>query len=297
MVYKIRRIPEIVEYQHALLHRHKIEPTNEAHGYDGEYEFYTLIKNFSQCIVLWDIDIKNRYKGDVQYDFIIIHELTVYHFDIKNYSGLYSYQNDNLISSYQRIVKNPDPQLHRADRYLKSLTHQFDPLYDVESYNVFINETFYLENSPSNSRWLTRPKLLNKLKLLRLPNSNRANNKKFAEYIVNLHSERYKPVEVIPIQKLITGLRCPNCRLLNQLENSSCQSYQCLSCSFIVKNADVICYNLKELYILTGRPFTVKDVAMLYPTLHRSSVQRVLQHKFIKIGDSRASSYRPNDNT
>lgn len=57
-------------------------------GYIGEKQFYERIKNCDGT-KLWDLRLD--YHGEVQYDFLVIHDGYLFHFDIKNFSGHYSF--------------------------------------------------------------------------------------------------------------------------------------------------------------------------------------------------------------
>lgn len=57
-------------------------------GLSGERMFYNLLKNILEGIKIWDITLDNN--GSSQYDFLIVVDKVIYHFDVKNYSGVYT---------------------------------------------------------------------------------------------------------------------------------------------------------------------------------------------------------------
>ncbi|MGV2875489.1 nuclease-related domain-containing protein [Macrococcus capreoli] len=63
-------------------------------GLQGERKFYNLIKDIKGIVCLWDLVL--NINGEVQYDFLIISNKRIIHIDIKNYSGIYHYQDGNF---------------------------------------------------------------------------------------------------------------------------------------------------------------------------------------------------------
>lgn len=69
---------------------------NYLKGFEGEYAFFEYIIDFEQLVRIWDLTLDMF--GTAQYDFLFIANDTVIHIDIKNYSGLYRFDNGNFIS-------------------------------------------------------------------------------------------------------------------------------------------------------------------------------------------------------
>ncbi|WP_165983136.1 nuclease-related domain-containing protein [Macrococcus brunensis] len=292
MAYKTRPRPQEIIYSEALENRFSFEISNSIIGYDGEALFAEWLYNLPNACVLWDIHLSPKYKGEVQYDFIVNHELTVYHFDVKNYKGQYHYVNENLQNSYRRIIKNPELQLQRAHEYLSHVINQFDSIYSVESYICFVNETFYMEAPPKYPHWLMRPQIFHKLDELKVANSNSANNRLLADYLIRQHIEKEEIFKRVPIEHIRKGLKCPSCMKINAVKTEIIK-FKCVLCNTTGKNADLIHFNLEELYVLKNAPIDMRDIQLFFPEIHRSSVQRVLAKYFIRLGASKKPSYVP----
>ncbi|UJS28140.1 NERD domain-containing protein [Macrococcoides canis] len=120
-------------------------------GYTGEKQFYESIKNCGST-KLWDLRLD--YHGEVQYDFLVIHDGYLFHFDIKNFSGHYSFIDNNFVSEQNYVIKDPISQFNGAHIKLKQFCMKHNLDYKILSYVVFINPDFIVTGFNGHSHIL-----------------------------------------------------------------------------------------------------------------------------------------------
>ncbi|TDM11857.1 nuclease-related domain-containing protein [Macrococcus lamae] len=299
MFLKVGCLSEKIGYYEALTNRYHMNRQQQddymtsSHGYIGERVMYDLLQEYKECICLWDIAVNLPYRGAVQYDFIVIHEYTVMHFDIKNYKGDYTLQHGNLVSSNDRIIKNPEPQLIRAHHYLEKLVFEFDRRFTLESYMVFINDQFNLNDRAPSDRWIFRSQLKNVLKSLTGYNNLKGSNISLAKHLIKLHQplQQYDYFDRVPLVNIRTGYKCPLCKKLPAFNTHSTQFIVCSFCRRKIGMRYLIEYNLKELFILKGDGITPAEIKTFIPESKRSTISRVLTEHFTKTGVSKGVRY------
>lgn len=292
-----------LRYLDSLHHRHPLTSEEEYRrktlksGYLGEVAFSQLLSQYDQCIVLWNISFAKYSGGMVQYDFIVIHDQSIFHFDIKNYRSDYEIKDGNLVNAHHQIP-NPEGQLNRAHSILEKLIKHYNPMYQLESYLTFIHEEFHLYSSPPNNRWLLRSQLPRTLYPLKDINLNKSDNIQLAKYILNHHQplEQSNAFHRVPLEKIKNGYKCCNCKQLSRYNIQSMQLVKCCGCHQIIKLRDLINFNLIELAILKGAPLYPYEIRRFLPEVKRSTVNRCLAEHFDKTGQTKGTSYslKPN---
>lgn len=119
-------------------------------GYTGEKYFYEKIKDCLGGIKIWDYRLKMN--GEAQYDFIVIHDQHIIHFDIKYYEGNYHFHQSNFISENNYVITDPVNQLVKADMKLNQFVQKLGLSYKVLSYVVFVGQQFTVSGFNGDSR-------------------------------------------------------------------------------------------------------------------------------------------------
>ncbi|TDM12251.1 nuclease-related domain-containing protein [Macrococcus lamae] len=299
MLLKSRLLSEKLHYYHALSGRTRFTANQledfhtHFNGYKGEQEFVQLVKSFSDAIILWDLNIRSKFKGSAQFDVIIIHQNTVIHYDIKNYKGQFTMRDGSLVNDFGRDFKNPDHQLIRAHHILEDVVHHYDNQYVIESYIVFINNQFHLRGNTDNPRWLFRSILNNHLKKYSHSNFMLDDNQSLGHHLIKVsHPElNINPLERTSFSMEMIGLKCLYCDTLIREVTTKVKYYKCESCGKNEVIRLITFKSLSDLYYLKGEPFTITEAIEWCEGVSRASISRVLATNFKKIGSSRATKY------
>ncbi|CEG28866.1 nuclease-related domain-containing protein [Bacillus sp. B-jedd] len=121
--------------------------SNIKKGYEGEVMFDTHTEKLQcECLVLNDLLLKHR-NTTFQIDSLIITE-RLYLFDVKNFTGDYLFDDNQLFHLPKTEVENPVVQLQRCHSLLRQLLSGLGYNMPIESWVVFINPDFYLYQAP-----------------------------------------------------------------------------------------------------------------------------------------------------
>lgn len=221
-------------------------------GFEGELRFFEMIEHLEgEYIIIWDINIVKPVR--VQFDFIIITANNILHFDIKNYSGNYRYQNNRLMSEQGKTDKDIFIQLDNADSYLKQLIAKYEMPQKLISKIIFINEDFHLTGFSGKECVMFSHELepvFNYLKSCKGITQQMIN---FADALIQLHDNESvdNRIHYYNIEDLKLGLRCPKCRKIEMRRVAEKQYLQC-SCGYRMSNKDAI-LNAFELLTILGK--------------------------------------------
>jgi len=114
-------------------------------GYLGEKKLQSIIReNSYQNIIPLFGHIFEVGQTEIQIDCLLITANTIYLLEVKNYTGEY-YINNNQIFHLQshREIYNPLNQIERSTFLFKKLLEELDIKFDIKSYVVFINDEFH----------------------------------------------------------------------------------------------------------------------------------------------------------
>lgn len=114
---------------------------NYTKGIDGEKAFYTLLMPCGG-IKLWDLALRTPALS--QYDFLVIYGQTLFHFEVKNFSGQYRIVNHQFVSEHDHVHHDVLSQLNRAHYHLQKVLMKNGFDLKVVSKVVFVNEDFHL---------------------------------------------------------------------------------------------------------------------------------------------------------
>ncbi|TDM12115.1 nuclease-related domain-containing protein [Macrococcus lamae] len=260
-------------------------------GYHGECLFAEMIRSYEHATVLWDITLSNE-KGESQFDFIVIHDYSVFHYDIKNFKGKYQQNGDILVSQTGYNVKRPDMQLSCAHNVLEAAVKSYDWQYEVESYLVFINETFYFEGVRS-PHWLYRSLLKQHLAAYENSHLMLSRNKQLGQFLINNHQPNVHldvPIKTA-FSEVADGLKCPLCLKKITITFDGKKYYSCPICKKVVSGKELLLSNLCDLYYLKGAPFSIREAESWCNSPSRTTLKRLLKANFKSTGQKKAVRY------
>lgn len=178
-------------------------------GYTGEKQFYERIKNCGST-KLWDLRLD--YHGEVQYDFLVIHDGYLFHFDIKNFSGHYSFIDNNFVSEQNYVIKDPISQFNGAHIKLKHFCMKHNLDYKILSYVVFINPDFIVTGFNGHSHILFHKDVDRIVNALIKP-SNDVDIRALTT-LSKFHKKDSKNERICyyPFNDMKKGIKCPSCK-------------------------------------------------------------------------------------
>lgn len=289
-----------LKYYQALLHRTHLTTQQQSDyqtclsGYQGEQTFLNMIQPFKEILIICDINMISAI-GEAQFDFLVIFNQTITHFDVKNYKGTYRIEDGAFKNQYNNNVKNPDIQLSRAHNILQNIIHPYYPHIKIHSYNVFINDQYFFKGDTNNEKWIFRSMLNHYLKQYQKQNIFPEEDFHLATFILKNQAEQshYQQPVKTPFHWDMKGLKCPTCLNSIQLLERNKNTYTCNHCHTKHTVKSIIKHNLKELYILKGDAFTTKEATKWCEHIPLRTLQRVLNACFINQSSYKGSKYLP----
>ena len=186
-------------------------------GYEGEVMFDTHTEKLQcECLVLNDLLLKHK-NTTFQIDSLIITE-RLYLFDVKNFTGDYLFDDNQLFHLPRTEVENPLNQLQRCHSLLRQLLSGLGYNMPIESWVVFINPDFYLYQVPPTLPFIFPTQVDRHLqKLEATPSRMNGRLNSLAEKLVTQSTQNYldSPYTQIPkyhYEDLRQGMMCMKCQ-------------------------------------------------------------------------------------
>lgn len=276
-----------------VVDRIKLDDIDEAkkftfyNGYIGEKQFYEEIKSCGG-IKAWNIRL--NLSGEVQYDFFIIHEGYLIHIDVKNFSGRYTYRDNNFISESNYVIKDPISQLNSTHFKLKVFCEKHNLNYIVKSYVLFINETFTVSGFNGHSSILFRNDL-QRIKASLVTEPNQADIKAM-ELIVSYHlnkSKNEQRIHYYPFEQLKPGLKCPSCFSFLKKFESFERKIEC-SCGHKVSKKEAVHLGFETVRRLKNDAVKSSEIAA-YTGVSESTIKQIMRNEYEYTGSTCGRKY------
>lgn len=258
-------------------------------GYDGEFAFFEMIKDYEGCIILWDISLETP--GRAQFDFIVITDDRIYHFDVKNFSGKYTYRDGNFISSKQYVSSDVISRLNRGHQVM----HQFLAQVNVNTFFysrvVFINETFQLKGFDGSDLVLFAEDLYKVKDYLSSRKLISQEMIDLAHDIVYHHKPKnyFERIHYYSIEEMRKGVRCPKCRRIGMKHRKFSNKMEC-SCGYKESNIDVV-HRTYDMLINFGEQRVTATMIVEWTGLEVRCVQKIMLKYYKRVGKARATHY------
>lgn len=261
---------------------------NYLRGFDGEYAFFECIKDFDDLVRIWDLTLDVF--GTAQYDFLFVANELVIHIDIKNYSGLYRFDNGNFISQKGYVHQGLLSQLDRAHRKLEQFLahHGFD--YKVSSRILFVNPEFKLKGYNGNEQIVFFNQMADVISYLKTLVSTDA-DLQLGLLLVDHHVEKaYNRVHYYDYQRMEKGVRCVKCDTFGMFYEKSQRMMQCI-CGFEVGKKEYILEAIEDVSLFKNGNFTRKDLEE-YIGVNQATLKRYLSKYCTKTGSTKNAKYK-----
>ncbi|WP_165983774.1 nuclease-related domain-containing protein [Macrococcus bovicus] len=261
---------------------------NYTRGIAGEKVFYNLLMPCGG-IKLWDLSIRTPALS--QYDFLVIYGRTLFHFEIKNFSGHYRILNNQFVSEHDHVHHDVLSQLNRAHYHLQKILIKNGFDFKVVSKVVFINADFRLRGSIEQKDIIMR----NGIKEISgyfdpeyVPDST---EKKLGERLLSIHQSKniFERIYYYDFNRMAKGMRCPNCRKVGIKDQLKRKKLQC-ECGHLLDKAETLKKSIEEMMILKRAGVSSREVVE-WTGLHERVVRRCLVEHFNADGQGKARTF------
>lgn len=257
-------------------------------GFEGEYAFFEHIKDFEQLVRIWDLTLDVF--GTAQYDYLFVANNTLIHIDIKNYTGLYRFDNGNYISQKGHVHQGLLSQLDRAHRKLEQFIkiHAFD--YKVNSRILFVNPEFKLKGYNGNEQIVFFNQMNDVINYLKMLVSNDTDIK-LGLLLVNHHvGKEYNRVHFYDYKRIEKGVKCIKCGSFGMFEEKSQRTMQCI-CGHEVGKKEYIIEAIEDVNLFKNGSFTRKELEE-YTSVNPTTLKRYLRKYCEKKGSTKIANYK-----
>lgn len=267
-------------------------------GYEGELQFYNLIKKFipDDALVIFDI-LLNFNDTEFQIDCLIIFQYEIYLFEVKNYEGDFLFADNNWYLSSKEKVNNPLHQLNRTELLFSQFLKQNKASLKVNSHLVFINPMYMLYQAPVNLPIVFPAQLQRFLtKLRHVPSELNSYHDKILDLITTRHkttSSYESPVDY-NLGMLKKGIFCRYCNGSMEIFNSV--KVQCNHCGDFDLIEKVIVRSAKEFeFLFPEKKITISRMhKWLNFKISKYIIRKVLQKNATVFGTNRNTFYKLN---
>lgn len=261
-------------------------------GYLGEKQFYERIKNCGGT-KLWDLRLD--YQGEVQYDFLIIQDDYLFHFDIKNFSGHYAFINNNFVSEQNYVIKDPISQFNGAHIKLKQFCMKHNLDYKILSYVVFINPDFVVTGFNGHSHILFHKDVDRIVNALVKP-PNDADIRALTT-LANFHKKDSKNERILyyPFQDMKKGIKCPDCHeFIRKFQNQE-RRIIC-NCGRRISKQEAVHIAFDTIALLKNSHVKTSEI-MDFTGIGKSTIKKVMRKNYASIGKTCGKAYIASQNT
>lgn len=258
-------------------------------GLEGEKKFLHLIEEIEGIIILWDILIE--LPGEIQYDFIIITEDSVFHFDVKNFSGKYIYEKGNYYSENGYVEKDIMSPLRKGHKKMKQLIKEQGFHFSMHSKIIFINEALDLRNFPGDPDVKFHFEVDKIVKHLKRYTRITPEMRRLADLLVKQHKNdsEHEEIYYYDFNQMKSGVKCSKCGKLGMRHYNKCSYFIC-NCGHKERNDSVIQRTYDAISLIEkGVVSTAKIVK--WTGMSDRTVRYNLSRNYGKIGGGRATYY------
>ena len=265
-------------------------------GYEGEKQFYHLIKNnlTTNSIFLHNLLLQSN-NSLFQVDHTLIHAHTIFSFEVKNYEGEFYIDNGNwFVKSTKQEIRNPLNQLNKSDYLLRQLVKNLGHNIPVKSYLVFINRDFTLYQLPPNLPILLRSQLNRFIQFLNKSHVPlKQEHHRLAQDLkeIQITDTFFENLPDYDFKQLRKGITCPECCMFLSRERQS--FLLCDNCGYTETLEKGILRNVYEFHLLFPGMKITTNVIYEWCHIFRSptTIRKVLSKHFIFIHNGPYSYY------
>ncbi|ULG72924.1 nuclease-related domain-containing protein [Macrococcus brunensis] len=261
---------------------------NYIKGFEGEKKFETML---SKCggIKLWDVALRTPALS--QYDFLVIYNHTLFHFEVKNFSGQYRILNNQFVSDSDYVHHDVLSQLNRAHYNLTKFLVKHGIDFKVVSKIIFINDGFTLIGGVEHQDIVTSSsveKIGHYFDDAYIPD---ITEKKLGDLLVSKHEGKniFERIYYYDFSKMKKGMRCPDCRKIGIEDHLKGRNLKC-ECGSILNKAKILKITIEEIMMLKRAGVSTREVVN-WTGLNKRVVRRCLVEHFHAEGKGKARKF------
>lgn len=231
-----------------------------------------------------------RLNSQSQYDFFIISNGKVLHFDTKYYQGIYNYVDGNFISENGYIIHNPLALQTKQHMRLVRFVDKMGFGYQVFNCIIFVGEQFSVSGFKGDKRILF-DKDINRI----VENLNQYEVTSEELEIARIFADNYDHkgkmprIHYYPFHEMTKGVKCPKCRAFLPSVQKTAKKVRC-TCGRELTKKELVRLAFDAIHVLKDSGVTVRDVVE-FTGVGRTIVQEVLVKEYKKIGSFKDSKY------
>ncbi|MFC4322337.1 nuclease-related domain-containing protein [Litchfieldia salsa] len=301
MIYKNRTESDVLKTFRALNNRSDLLEDDQKYysnlekGFRGEVQFDVLLEKFlCDYYILIDLQFEIN-RTTFQIDSLMIHQESIYLFEIKNFEGDYCYDIDIFNTTSGKEYKNPLDQLKRSKSLLRQLLQNIGCKFTIEAYVIFVNPEFTLYQAPPALPFIYPTQINRFLKKLQIQPSNLKDyHQSLADKIISLHISKssYSLFPTYEYQQLKKGITCNVCYSIS----TSILGKQalCTNCGNKEKVDSAIIRSTQEFKLLfPDQKVTSSKIHEWCKIIEsQKKINRTLNKHLTKIGDCKWTRYK-----
>ncbi len=261
-------------------------------GFEGEKEYDRIFDEAGHENILIYRDLWLKIEGStLQIDALIITEDTLIVNEIKNYSGLYSYENNGWFINGTQISDDPLAQASRTGNKLLKLRYLLQQNFDRDYKVVFVNPNFNLNIKSDDERNIVQRSILrNYMKEL---NKLHAGQKAYemSRGIRQYFIEDPMPLPELDYERVKNGNYCSDCGFYGlELKRYHAVCHQCSNRETIEKM--IIRSMIDFVLLFKNTPMTKERlIQFIGGNRNERSIRRCLNKYGVKVGAGRSTEY------
>lgn len=267
-------------------------------GFEGERKFDEILERLSKdSLIIQDLRLEAN-RQIFQIDTLVITRNNLFVYEIKNFQGEYSL-NDNELRThpYKRVIMNPLTQLNRTCTLLNILLDKIGVSIPLNGKLVLVNDLFVLYQKTEHPDILLPQQIERHISQLnRFSEPVTSAQKELGDKLLYLHltENRYIQVPEYTFEELKKEVLCPQCRLNLKIKNR--RTAYCPSCGFSALNTRIISEEVQAYVLLF--PEQKLTTAVIYEWCGRlfpkRTIQRVLANDYTESGTRKGTHYLQN---
>lgn len=301
-VIKEREKSKLLKGMDALSRRMSLEPKDKNYynslvlGYEGEVFFDRKVKETISKEALYIADLLIDVNGkSAQIDALLITDKCIYVFEIKNYSGEYTYNENDLQNSNGYLISNPVDQLKRSLTLLTQLLKQWNVSIPISGKVVFVNQSFTLFMKEAHDN-IILPTQLNSflVNLNGQANSLSSTSRVIGKRLLNINKKEVLYQKQLPLynySELKKGIKCIQCNSFNIMQTQ--RSCVCQDCRQQMRLSDCILSAIDEYRVLNHQKQlkTVDIYEWSGRKISKYKISNILKSHYKKVGNGQATYY------
>ncbi len=268
-------------------------------GFAGERWVLDTFSEFGQKH--WKIlqNVWLDYQGVFECDFLVLTTVGMYTFEIKNYSGKFSFQNSTCLLNGKKISHNPIYQAQKAKVLIESLLQEKFPRMSVQGILLFIGEhhTVEIADRVDDLQILMRNELRNYIWAMERTERNLQGTgfdidacAAWLEPFRTINPFGPEPIDLKTKEQLRRGICCSNC---GRFDVDTKKSFVTCGCGMHEPKENAIVRTICEYGVIhfVQELKTADLFAFFNGQVSKSTLLKLLNKHFTKIGEHKASQY------